>query len=90
MPPWCDFPPADYGSVESMTASLIEALSTAASPANIANERDRGLRRHLPHPCNWLSGPAEEMWVRLAGGDDQVLLVRLPHVLFRQGRATTY
>jgi hypothetical protein len=26
MPPWCDFPPADYGSVESMAASLIEAL----------------------------------------------------------------
>jgi hypothetical protein len=26
MPPWCDFPPADYGSVESMAASIIEAL----------------------------------------------------------------
>jgi hypothetical protein len=27
MPPWCDFPPAAYGSVESMAASLIEALT---------------------------------------------------------------
>lgn len=28
--------------------------------ANITHERDRGLRRRLPHPCNRLSGPAEE------------------------------
>jgi hypothetical protein len=28
--------------------------------ANIAHERDCGLRRHLPNPCNRLSGPAEE------------------------------